>query len=70
MSVTRDGNVAPDPNNPASQAGVMFSYFAGAIMVMGFMMAYYLPALPFLIWIDAVLGWLISVIEAVIIAPL
>ena len=70
MSVTRDGNVAPDPNNPASQAGVMFSYFAGAIMVMGFMMAYYLPALPFLIWIGAVLGWLISVIEAVIIAPL
>lgn len=70
MSVNRDGNIAPDPNNPASQAGVMFSYFAGAIMVMGFMMAYYLPALPFLIWIGAVLGWLISVIEAVIIAPL
>ena len=60
----------PDPNNPLSQANTMLSYFVGAIMVMGFMMAYYIPVLPFLIWIGAALGWLISVIEAIFIAPL
>lgn len=70
MIRTNDGKVMPDPNNPASQASVMLSYFAGAIMVMGFMMAYYLPALPFLIWTGAMLGWLIAVFEAIVIAPL
>lgn len=70
MIFNKDKQMMPDPNNPASQAGVMLSYFAGAILVMGFMMAYYLPALPFLIWVGAMLGWLISVVEAVFIAPL
>ena len=64
------GQMVPDPNNPASQAHVMVTYLLGAIMVMGFMMAYYLPMLPFLIWLGAGLGWLIAVIEAIFLAPL
>lgn len=68
--IGNDGKAMPDPNNPASQAHVMLSYFIGAVMVMGFMMAYYIPVLPFLIWIGATLGWIISVCEAIFIAPL
>lgn len=70
MTKSDKGQMIPDPNNPASQAHVMVSYFVGAIMIMGFMMAYYLPVLPFLIWIGSTLGWLLAVIEAVFIASL
>lgn len=66
----QNSRVAPDMNNPASTGQIMLSHFVGAIMVMGFIMAYYLPVLPFLIWLGACLGWLISVVEAMVIAPL
>jgi hypothetical protein len=36
----------------------------------GFFLAYFLPALPFLIWLSAVLSWAISVVEAIAAAPL
>lgn len=66
----KEAQSIPDPNNPASQSQVMLSYLVSAVMVMGIMLAYYLPILPFLIWIGALLGWLVSVIEAIFIAPL
>lgn len=40
-----------------------------ALTLMSFFLAYYLPALPAILWLLAVLGWLILVIEAVIAAP-
>jgi hypothetical protein len=36
----------------------------------GFFLAYFLPALPFILWISGVLGWLILVLESLIAAPL
>jgi conjugal transfer/type IV secretion protein DotA/TraY len=36
----------------------------------GFMLAYFLPALPFIIWLAGLLAWLISVLEALAAAPL
>lgn len=54
-----------DINDPSTQATSMMSYFAGTIMILGFMLAYYLPALPFLIWTGATVGWLVSYCEGV-----
>ena len=59
-----------DIRDPSTQAGNMMAYFTGAIIIMGFMLAYYLPSLPFLIWVGACAGWLVSVVEAIFIAPL
>ncbi|MDR1166076.1 MAG: DotA/TraY family protein [Deltaproteobacteria bacterium] len=36
----------------------------------GFFLAYFLPALPFLLWIGGVLGWLVLVMESLVAAPL
>ncbi|MDR2198122.1 MAG: DotA/TraY family protein [Deltaproteobacteria bacterium] len=36
----------------------------------GFFLAYFLPALPFILWMSGVLSWLILVVEAVVAAPL
>ncbi len=40
------------------------------LMIMGFVLAYFIPFLPFLIWLGAVIGWLILVVEAIFAAPL
>lgn len=40
------------------------------IFIMGVMLAYYLPALPFLIWSIAVFGWLTMLLEALVAAPI
>lgn len=68
--VPSEKGMIPNPANPASQTQVMVSYMIGAIMMLGFAMAFYLPALPLLVWFGAVIGWLISVFEAIIISPL
>ncbi len=59
------------------KAGAITAYAGGimlmlgmALLVVGFMFAYYLPAIPFIIWIAAVLGWLVYTMEAMIAAPL
>jgi conjugal transfer/type IV secretion protein DotA/TraY len=36
----------------------------------GFTLAYFLPALPFILWLGGLLAWLISVLEALAAAPL
>lgn len=41
-----------------------------ALFVMAFMFAYYLPAIPYVIWVAAIMGWLIYTMEALIAAPL
>lgn len=63
-------NKVIDPQDPLTQSTQMTSYFIGSVIIMGFMMAYYLPVVPFLIWLGAILGWLVSVVEAIFIAPL
>lgn len=40
-----------------------------AILISGMMLAFWIPMVPFIIWIGSVLGWLISVIELVIASP-
>lgn len=36
----------------------------------GFFMSYFLPAIPYVIWISAIMGWLILVMESLVAAPL
>lgn len=50
-------------------APVVFTCFA-ATMSLGFFMSYYIPMLPFLIWLGCLVGWFILVVEAIIAAPL
>lgn len=47
-----------------------FSMLFGVLIVSGASMAYYLPILPFILWIGVVLGWAVLLVEAVIAAPL
>jgi len=39
------------------------------VFLLGFTLAYYLPAVPFIIWSVALIGWVIMVLEAMIAAP-
>lgn len=48
----------------------MFSGLLAYLFGAGAYLAYYLPMVPFLIWLPAVLKWLIAAFEAVIAAPL
>jgi conjugal transfer/type IV secretion protein DotA/TraY len=41
-----------------------------ALFVAGFFFAYYIPALPYILWISGVVGWFVLVIEALVAAPL
>lgn len=41
-----------------------------ALFVIGLVMFYYIPLIPFIIFIFAALGWMINVIEAMVAAPL
>lgn len=43
---------------------------AGPLIFIGGMLAYYLPAVPFIFWTLAILGWLIMFIESLVAAPL
>jgi len=40
------------------------------LFLLGFTLAYYLPAVPFIMWISGIFGWIMMVIEALIAAPI
>lgn len=42
---------------------------AGALLLLGLMLAYYLPALPWVLWTGAIIGWLVLVCETLVAAP-
>ena len=48
---------------------IAFSVF-GSFITLGFFLSYYIPMIPFLIWLGCIIGWFILVLEAVIAAPL
>ncbi len=48
----------------------LLSSFCVPIMLYGIILAYYLPAIPFIRWISALAGWVILIIESLIAAPL
>jgi len=44
--------------------------FASAIMGIAFTLAYYLPAIPMILWLTMVIFWLLKIIECMVAAPL
>ena len=56
--------------------GVGLSIMMTALMTLpifaitGFTLSYFLPMLPFLMWMGAVVGWMILVVEAILAAPI
>jgi defect-in-organelle-trafficking protein DotA len=48
----------------------VFVLLIGALFVSGYVFAVYIPLIPYLIFTFAAIGWLISVLEAVVAAPL
>jgi len=41
-----------------------------SLMGLGFFLAYYLPSIPYILWICAVVSWLVVVVESLVAAPL
>lgn len=53
----------------SSSAGLLLSGFAALLFAIGWVLAIYLPWLPFLIWLLAFIGWLANVVLALFAAP-
>ncbi len=61
------GKVVPNLDKYISFA--LFTVFL-PLLLYGLALAYYLPAIPFIRWISALVGWIILVVEALVAAPL
>ena len=48
---------------------ILFSVFL-PLMIYGLILAYYLPAIPFIRWVSALAGWVILIVESLVAAPL
>ena len=57
------------PNLDKYISFVLFTVFL-PLLLYGLALAYYLPAIPFIRWISALVGWIILVVEALVAAPL
>jgi conjugal transfer/type IV secretion protein DotA/TraY len=61
------GDFAPSIDKYISFA--LFSVFI-PLLLYGLALSYYLPAIPFIRWISALVGWVILVVESLVAAPL
>ncbi|WP_300909064.1 DotA/TraY family protein, partial [uncultured Desulfovibrio sp.] len=57
------------PNLDKYISFALFTVFL-PLLLYGLALAYYLPAIPFIRWISALVGWIILVVEALVAAPL
>ncbi len=55
-----------------AEAVISFALFSVVLpfFVYGIMLAFYLPAIPFIRWVSALAGWVILIVESLIAAPL
>lgn len=42
----------------------------GSLFMLGVTLGYYIPILPFMLWVTAIIGWVILVVEALVAGPL
>lgn len=54
----------------APAIGAVLTMLCGPLLVSGALMAYYLPMLPMILWVGAIFGWIVLLIEAIIAAPI
>lgn len=57
------------PNLDKYISFALFTVFL-PLLLYGLALAYYLPAIPFIRWISALVGWIILIVEALVAAPL
>lgn len=57
------------PNLDKYISFALFTIFL-PLLLYGLALAYYLPAIPFIRWISALVGWIILIVEALVAAPL
>ena len=57
------------PNLDKYISFALFTVFL-PLLLYGLALAYYLPAIPFIRWISALVGWIILIMEALVAAPL
>lgn len=57
-------------NTAATMAGVAAAMYALPLFMMGITLAYYLPAIPFILFTMGVLGWVILIFESLGAAPI
>ena len=48
----------------------LLTMFLGALLFAGYSLAYYIPALPWILWTLAAVGWLVLLVELLIAAPI
>lgn len=58
------------PNSLATVITPIISAIVFSIIVPAFMMAYYIPLIPFILWVGALFGWLVLIVEALFGAPM
>ncbi len=63
-------SVLPGVGGFVTMAAGPFTMLFGVLIVAGATMAYFLPLLPYILWIGVVFGWMVLLGEAVIAAPL
>lgn len=64
------GKAASSLMSSASDALSIIPKILLLLLVVGFMLAYYLPFVPTLYWLGGAIGWLLMVLESIIAAPL
>ena len=47
----------------------LLSKFCFALIILGLLLSFYFPAIPFINWFAAIIGWLVMLLEAVFAAP-
>lgn len=62
------GMIATLPGIGNAAAGILV-LIVPPVFALGIALAYYLPAIPFLVWVVAVFGWILMVLEALVAAP-
>lgn len=66
-----DKSISKSPESKiGSVAATIFSFTALALLVFGIILAFWLPMLPFINWVGGLIGWVISVLEMLVAAPI
>lgn len=64
------GSIWPGLGTTIAVLGAILSPLMLAMLGAGLSLSYYIPMLPYILWLGAVFGWVILVVEAVIAAPI
>ena len=70
VKAKENGGKTTSGGGPADNKSYFVVMGLTAITILGAMLAYVIPVMPMLIWFMALLGWLVSVVEAIFMGPL